>query len=120
MAKKATPNSFLAFGLASHSLPGIDGDALAGVAKSVDATDLNQLECSSGNRRCRTAQIRGNLLRGNPEPSPGNGEGVETRRAAPKAAGYGEGIVQTTNLFGRRGRQGRAAKAVEGMKIRFP
>ena len=56
----------------------------ADVAEQVDATDLKQLECAPGNRGCRTAQIRGNLSDGNPEPSPG-GEGVETRRAAPKA-----------------------------------
>ena len=37
--------------------------------------------------------------RGNPEPSPFPGEGVETRRRPPKSriAGYGEGIVQPTN-----------------------
>jgi hypothetical protein len=35
-----------------------------------DAEDLSKLECPPGNRRCRTAQIRGNLLHGNPEPSP--------------------------------------------------
>src|SRR5208282_5657696 len=33
----------------------------AGVAEPADATDLSQFECSTGNRRCRTAQIRGNL-----------------------------------------------------------
>src|SRR5580704_7502880 len=51
----------------SYSYPG------AGVAKLVDATDLSQFECSPGNRRCRTAQIRGNLSDGNPEPSPETG-----------------------------------------------
>lgn len=35
---------------------------LCGRGGMVDAADLNdKLECSSGNRRCRTAQIRGNL-----------------------------------------------------------
>ncbi len=38
----------------------------------------------------------GETLNGNPEPSPVR-EGVETRRAAPKAGTHGEGIVQTTN-----------------------
>jgi len=27
------------------------------------------IECPPGNRRCRTAQIRGSLVPGNPEPS---------------------------------------------------
>ena len=45
----------------------------AGVAESVDATDLRRFECSSGNRGCRTAQIRGNHASGNPEPSPETG-----------------------------------------------
>ena len=39
-------------------------------------------------------------------------EGVETRRAAPKASCYGEGIVQTTNALA-------AVKTVVGMKILF-
>ena len=47
-------------------------------------------------------------------------EGVETRRAAPKAECYGEGIVQTTNPPSASvPRRGGAAKAVEGMKIRW-
>jgi hypothetical protein len=29
----------------------------------VDAADLKKIECSRGNARCRTAQIRGNLMR---------------------------------------------------------
>ena len=79
-----------------------------------------KLECSPGNRRCRTAQIRGTLENGDPEPSPvRNGrEGVETRRAAPKPgakSGHGEGIVQTPNP----GKTAGAAKAVEGKKIRW-
>ncbi len=50
-------------------------------------------------------------------------EGVETRRAAPKADAFtgerqGEGIVQTTNLPDRANAQGKAAKAVVGTKIR--
>ena len=74
------------------------------------------LSALPGNRRCRTAQIRGNLSNGNPEPSPADGrEGVETRRAAPKAFGQGEGIVQTTNPA-----SSGAAKAVAGKKIRLP
>ena len=61
----------------------------------------------------------GNPDLGNPEPSPLSGEGVETRRAAPKAAAsggrrQGEGIVQTTNPAATAG----AAKAVAGKKIR--
>ncbi len=44
---------------------------IAGVAEPVDATDLSQIECSRGNPRCRTAQIRGTLSDGDPEPSPG-------------------------------------------------
>ena len=40
----------------------------------------------------------GETFTGNPEPSPRQGEGVETRRAAPTAdQRQGEGIVQTTN-----------------------
>ena len=36
---------------------------------------------------------------GNAEPSPSNGEGVESRRGAPKGDGsYGEGVLQTTNI----------------------
>jgi hypothetical protein len=36
----------------------------ADVAELVDATDLDErFECSPGNRRCRTAQSRGNLNR---------------------------------------------------------
>ena len=46
-------------------------DGIAGVAELVDATDLNRIECSRGNPRCRTAQIRGTLSDGDPEPSPG-------------------------------------------------
>jgi integrase len=37
---------------------------------TVDATDLSKLSALAGNRRRRTAQIRGNLSDGNPEPSP--------------------------------------------------
>ena len=44
-------------------------DSIAGVAELVDATDLSQIECSRGNPRCRTAQIRGTLSDGDPEPS---------------------------------------------------
>lgn len=40
-------------------------------------------------------------------------EGVETRRAAPNADRYGEGIVQTTNAMLA------AAKAAAGTKIRW-
>jgi len=71
------------------------------MAKLVDATGLNgKLECSPGNRGCRTAQSRGNLSTGNPEPSSPRREGVETRRAAPTALmRHGEGIVQTINAL---------------------
>ena len=49
----------------------------------------------------------------------GRCEGVETRRAAPKArTRYGEGIVQTTNSS-RRERADEAAQAVAGTKIRW-
>ena len=49
----------------------------------------------------------------------GRREGVETRRAAPKArTRYGEGIVQTTNSS-RRERVDEAAQAVAGTKIRW-
>jgi hypothetical protein len=45
-------------------------------------------------------------------------EGVESRRAAPKArTRQGEGIVQTKNEPKARTRPGEAAKAVAGMKI---
>jgi len=37
---------------------------------TVDATDLSELSALAGNPRRRTAQIRGNLSDGNPEPSP--------------------------------------------------
>jgi hypothetical protein len=37
---------------------------------TVDATDLNKLECARGNPGRRTAQSRGNLSDGDPEPSP--------------------------------------------------
>src|SRR5712691_506072 len=64
----------------------------------------------------------GEPVTGNPEPSPQRtnvqGEGVETRRAAPKArTRYGEGIVQTTNAPTRSTAPGEAAKAVAGKKI---
>ena len=53
-----------------------------------------------------------------PRPD-GRREGVETRRAAPKArTRYGEGIVQTTNSSTRE-RADEAAQAVAGMKIRW-
>jgi hypothetical protein len=86
------------------------------VAELVDATDLDDFECLGRNAESRTAQIRGKLLAkagANPEPSRSNSEGVETRRAAPTANGYGEGIVQTPNAA-----QAAAAKAVAGKKIR--
>ena len=51
----------------------------------VDAPDLVKIECSMGNHRSRTAQIRGNL-HWQSRAKPLFGEGVETRRAAPKAA----------------------------------
>jgi hypothetical protein len=55
--------------LACAILPTMDGFGKAGVAESVDATDLSQIECPRGNGWCRTAQIRGTLLNGDPEPS---------------------------------------------------
>ena len=45
-----------------------------------------RIECAWGNPGRRTAQIRGTLSDGDPEPSPVPGEGVETRRAAPEMA----------------------------------
>ena len=86
------------------------------------AADLKYLECSPGNRRCRTAQIRGNPSGAIPSQAPRPNrrrEGVETRRAAPNArTRYGEGIVQTTNSS-RRERADEAAQAVAGTKIRW-
>jgi hypothetical protein len=67
----------------------------------------------------------GETLNGNPEPIPVmyfSREGVETRRAAPKLRIFpeeGEGIVQTANLArALKELRVRAAKAVDGMKIR--
>ena len=45
-----------------------------------------RIECAGGNPGRRTAQIRGTLSDGDPEPSPLRREGVETRRAASKAS----------------------------------
>ena len=89
-----------------------------------------RLECSGGNPGCRTAQTRGNLVpwqsrakpsMGRPHAAVLDGEGVETRRAAPTLQRgppawpeHGEGIVQTTNPPA----WGEAAKAVAGKKIR--
>src|SRR5437868_10284972 len=89
-----------------------------------------RLECSGGNPGCRTAQSRGNLVpwqsrakpsMGRPRAAVLEGEGVETRRAAPTLQRgppawpeHGEGIVQTTNPPAR----GEAAKAVAGRKTR--
>ena len=89
---------------------------LCGRGGTVDATDLKRLECSPGNRRCRTAQIRGNPSGAIPSQAPRPNrrrEGVETRRAAPKArTRYGEGIVQTTNSSPRgRARRGGASRS---------
>lgn len=59
---------------------------------------VDLLPACAGNPQDITAQIRGTLLYGDPEPSPQKREGVETRRAASNAdQGYDEGIVQTTN-----------------------
>jgi hypothetical protein len=63
--------------------------AEAAVAKTNQVRGLEKnLRARLGyHRRCRTAQSRGNvLISGNPEPSlaRSSGEGVETRRAAPK------------------------------------
>jgi hypothetical protein len=62
--------------------------AEAAVAKTNQVRGLEKnLRARLGYRRCRTAQSRGNvLISGNPEPSlaRSSGEGVETRRAAPK------------------------------------
>ena len=68
---------------------GIDAD----VVEQVDTRDL-KIECPGGNAGSRTAQIRGKLTaRAGPRPIPSQAgrdasrrEGVETRRAAPKAA----------------------------------
>jgi len=45
-------------------------DAPRGRGGTVDATDLRKLSALAGNPRRRTAQSRGNLSDGNPEPSP--------------------------------------------------
>ena len=87
----------------------------AGVAESVDAPDLDDDLSARG----ETGDVE--LLKfGEPcemaIPSQARRrEGVETRRAAPKLrfAGYGEGIVQTTNAHRA------AAKVVVGKKIRW-
>ena len=42
----------------------------ADVAKSVDAADFDNWSARSGNRRCRTAQIRGKLWGPGPVPIP--------------------------------------------------
>jgi hypothetical protein len=67
----------------------------------VDAADLDFL---SARREIGDVELLkfGETLTGNPEPSLRNQEGVETRRAAPKAFSNGEGIVQTTNFVSRR------------------
>ena len=57
----------------------------AGVAKLVDASDLNAIECPWGNPWSRTAQSRGNLHWQSRAKPPSREEGVETRRAAPTA-----------------------------------
>src|SRR5712672_2134608 len=43
---------------------------IRGRGGTVDATDLKSIECARGNPGRRTAQSRGNLSDGNPEPSP--------------------------------------------------
>ena len=93
------------------------------MVESVDTRDLSHvLSAPIGNEGSRTAQIRGKLTaemsaHANPEPSRlrfSLPEGVETRRAAPKAGlrGDGEWIVQATNDA-----LASAVKIVAGKKI---
>ena len=75
----------------------------ADVAKSADAADFYW--SARGETRGAEPLKLGESTRATPPPIPSQalaGEGVETRRAAPKSGGYGEGIVQTTNAIGRR------------------
>ena len=77
---------------------------------------LKRIECPPGNRAMQNCSNSGKPVKWQSRAKPRRtGEGVETRRAAPKArTRYGEGIVQTTNAMRRA-----AAKAVAGMKIRW-
>ena len=85
-----------------------------GRGEMVDARDLSGMRAWRNGRRNGLEDL--SALAGNPDvellkfgepcqmaiPSQARREGVETRRAAPKAQRYGEGIVQTTNAKGRR------------------
>ena len=105
--------------------------AQCGRGGTVDATDLSEVECSSGNRGCRTAQIRRNLLTvATPSQAPrpnGRGEGVRTRRAAPnrllkKSRVYRIGWSYLPSCFALvgcgSGRQAAAGSSL-GMRIRL-
>src|SRR5215472_17990052 len=83
------------------------------------------MECPRGNSRSRTAQIRGKLKDelSQSRAKPFEGEGVETRRAAPTAfKGYGEGIVQTTNALAAAAKVEVVRKSAprEGVGVRVP
>ncbi len=76
-----------------------------------------EFECASGNSGRRTAQTRRRLLAQRQMLIPSQAdaltasEGVETRRAAPKAKSNGEGIVQTTNC--------KCSESYSGKKIQY-
>ena len=95
----------------------------AGVAEWQTRRTQTKLECSPGNRRCRTAQSRGNLnWQSRAKPEAMLREGVETRRAAPtpRCSGHGEGIVQTPNLDeAPRASFGEGGESRRGKKIRW-
>lgn len=87
------------------------------MAEPVDATDLSHaLSAPAETRDVELPKFGGTCEMAIPSQArtenPGR-EGVETRRAAPKAGGQGEGIVQTTNA------RLAAAKAEVCMKIRW-
>ena len=85
---------------------------------TVTVVGLERLSARGETRDVELLKV-GETFAGDPEPSQAartrSPEGVETRRAAPKArTRYGEGIVQTTNA-----RLAAAMKAVAGTKIRW-
>ena len=69
-----------------------------GRGETVDAADFTGVPARklAEQNRSNSGKAKGANL-GQSRAKPLSGEGVETRRAAPTAEGYGEGIVQTTN-----------------------
>ena len=58
---------------------------------------------------------------GNLEPSLSEEEGAETRHGTPKGQTHGEGIVQTTNIFGGESHSGTKIPWPEkAVRVRFP